>query len=237
MEELFYELEDFLPLDIGSPMKEYLGHHTRALFQCIERKLYSSSYYHLHLIYMALIYIQVERILNNVDTKERDASLIGFAGNEDDLYVKEDNVKEDGSIERVRISANSLSVLKEKTIFRFFRLVTKDKEIISKTSCLVDVRNRLFHARPGEIISENNFQRKFKEYIKALKKIVQGSLEFIKRVYEETLSRLDEDTELIRDEVCSYFSNFSKYELKFLIKKYPKIKASKEISRILSEDL
>ena len=49
------ELEGFLPLNADNPIKKYLEHHFQHFDKCINHNIYSSAFYHLHLLYMALI--------------------------------------------------------------------------------------------------------------------------------------------------------------------------------------
>ena len=119
MKELVYKMDDFYPLNPGSPMKGYLEHHSKNLSNCIENNLYSSGFYHLHLTFMTLIYAQIERIFSNISPKERRMALIGFAREENQLYTKGDDI----------IKASSLSVLNEKTVLRFFRIIINNELI------------------------------------------------------------------------------------------------------------
>ena len=66
MEDLLYKLNDFFPLTPEGHIKKYLHHHYNSLSKCLENQLYSSGFYHLHLIYMMIIYFQIERILKNI---------------------------------------------------------------------------------------------------------------------------------------------------------------------------
>ena len=52
---------------------------------------YGSAFYHLHLIYMTLVYHQLSRMLNDKDFEtERDIALGGFSQKENSLYTQED---------------------------------------------------------------------------------------------------------------------------------------------------
>ena len=101
---------------------------------------------------MMLIYIQIERILNNITPQERQLVLIGFAREESKLYTNE--------IEKIK--ASSLSVLPEKTVFRFFRIITNNDDVIKDIASLVKYRNIVFHASPADSLleSEENFSKK-----------------------------------------------------------------------------
>ena len=72
MSYLLGEIEDFIPLNSGSPINEYLTHHLQSLSKCRENQLYSSAFYHLHLVYMTLVYVQIERIFEYMTPKEKE---------------------------------------------------------------------------------------------------------------------------------------------------------------------
>ena len=223
MEEIVYEFGIFFPLNPDSPIKKYLHHHEKHLLKCIKNQLYSSGFYHLHLIYMKLIYVQIERILNNITPQERRSALIGFAREENQLYTRETE----------KIKATALSVLNEKTVFRFFRVIIKNDEIIRNASSLVGDRNILFHAGSADKLleSEGKFSTMLEKYISSLKKIVDEEIEFLKQLYKPTLSLFKEGA-VTEDDLFKEFGTFSTYELRILAKR-DKTVISKQILEII----
>ena len=85
--------------------------------------------------------------------------MIGFSREEGDLYIDEKRT----------ISATTLSLINEKTIFRFFRITIKDENIITRASSLIKDRNNLFHVKPEEVLNEESFYKKIKKIYKFTK--------------------------------------------------------------------
>ncbi len=221
MEELIYKMENFYPLNPDSPIKGYLKHHSENLSNCVENNLYSSGFYHLHLCFMTVIYTQIERILSNISPKERRIALIGFARQENELYTKEGDT----------IKAGSLSVLKEKTVFRFFRIIINNDELIKETSALVQYRNDIFHAKPSIDLlrEEKEFFNRFEKYISILEHITTESINFLEEIYRKTLQIFQD--EVTEDDLYNEFGSFSKHELIMMANKQndPVSKRIKEI--------
>lgn len=231
MEELLYELEILFPLNPDSPIKKYLHHHEIHLSKCIKNQLYSSGFYHLHLIYMTLIYIQIERILNNVSAQDRRLALIGFAKDENKLYIKE-NKKQ---IDRI-ISASHLSLLNERDVFQFFRIITGNDKIIEEMSNLVYYRNKIFHVQPSVELLEDkeSFIKKLEKYINSLKKIIDEELVFLEKLYKQVLS-LFKDSIVTEDDLFNEFGSFSTHELRILAKRNKDIVSNQILNIIYTE--
>ena len=207
MEDLIYKLQTFTPLNASSDMKQYLDHQFKHLSACMGNNLYSSSFYHLHLIYITLIYIQVARIFKHITSKERKCALIGFAREENALYSKE----------KEEITASTLVVINEKTVFRFFRLIIDEDNIIGQASSLVEKRNKLFHVYSSKILTENEkYTNILKDYTDALEKIIDKSTDFLNKIYKKTLTIFKDSKEITEDDLVNEFGDFSIHELKIL---------------------
>ena len=237
MEELLYKLEKFFPLTPADGLiKKYLAHHYNNLLKCIENQLYSSGFYHLHLIYMMIIYFQIERILETMSHKELRYSLIGFDRYEKRLYKESEN-EELLYVNDLQVKARNLSVLNEKTVLRFFRIIISNdeivKDVIKNISHLIDYRNETFHAKPSATLLEDEkiFIRKLEEYINSLEKIINESIEFLEKLYKPILPLFKEST-LTEDDLVIQFGIFSLYELTVLAKKN-KDTTSKQILEII----
>ena len=216
MEDLIYKLQSFVPLNTNSDIKQYLEHQFEHLSTCIDNDLYSSSFYHLHLIYMILIYTQIERIFKNITAKEIRCALIGFAREE--KYLRTEN----------KITASTLSIIKEKTVFRFFRLIINDENTIGQASSLVDKRNQFFHYHLSKILIEREeYINVFKTYISALEKITDKSMDFLTRISQEIFTIFEDSKEITEDDLVNEFGDFSIYELKILTTKKNDLVAKK----------
>ncbi len=83
-----YNLDKYFPSGLGvEQLDEYVGHHLASITSCIENQLNSSAYSHLHLLYMAFVYIQLLRIAREKE-KEFEYRWIGFPAEEKNFIVK-----------------------------------------------------------------------------------------------------------------------------------------------------
>ena len=214
MEDL-HKLSNLFPLNPDSPINEYLNYHYKSLSDCVKHKLYSSSFYHLHLIYMTLIYIQIERILNNISDKDRRLALIGFAKEENKLYIQESKKQPDKIIR-----ASQLSLLNERDVFQFFQIVTDNNETIEEMCKLVYYRHKIFHVQPSMKIFDNEklFIQRFEKYNNSLEIIIKEEIKFLEKLYKSILPLFEEST-LTEDDLSKEFGIFSIHELKVLAKR------------------
>lgn len=122
----------------------------------------------------------------------------------------------------------SFSLINEKTVFRFFRLLAFDDGTIGMISACIKERNKLAHAS-GENMQD--LEKKIECYISNMEKIVDKSKDFLIEVYDKFVS--DNQSLLVDDyEIQSYDieSSFlmpyciSIYELEQIIAIIPKNK-------------
>jgi len=189
-------------------LDDYIAHHLKSVMGCIENELYSSAYSHLHLLYMAFIYIQLLRIAKEKQ-EEFEYSWIGFPGEEKDFLSKP-------------TSPFSFSYVKERTVFRFFRLVGFDDGSIANISSVINTRNRRLHAT-GRLHCTTNteFERELKEYIKKMEIVIEHQQSFLDVIYKGLLDTYDENYEFTQDDLESNYRDqylFSEYELLRLAK-------------------
>jgi hypothetical protein len=206
MEDI-YSLAKYFPLSTSDEaLSKYLTHHLENINKCVENELYSSAYSHLHLLYMAFVYIQLLRIAKE-NEEQFNYCWIGFPGEEKD-YLKEPS------------SPFSFSRVKEKTVFRFFRLVGFDDSCIADISQLVTKRNGRLHAS-GSIYCEalDDFRIEYEIYIKKIEMIISKQREFLHSIYDALVITYDADYEITADDIETNFADqyyFSEYEMKNL---------------------
>jgi len=206
MDEI-YTISQYFPLSSSDPILEkYLDHHLGSCLKCSENELYSSAYSHLHILYMIFVYVQLLRIAKE-KVQEFDLCWVGFPSQEKD-FLKEPS------------SPFSFSKIKEKTVFRFFRLVGFDDGSISDISSLVNKRNNHLHAN-GQLFfeSSDDFEKEVSGYIKKMQTIITKQLDFLKPIYSSLVAGYEEGFEMTQDEIETNFADqyyFSEYELKLL---------------------
>jgi len=206
MDEI-YTLLNYFPLSLTDPtLKKYLNHHLDAFIKCCENELFSSSYSHLHILYMVFVYIQLLRIAKE-KKQEFNLCWVGFPNQEKD-FLKEPS------------SPFSFSRIQEKTVFRFFRLVGFDDGSIGNISSLVSKRNENLHAN-GQLFFESleNFEKELREYFKKMQSIISKQVNFLQTIYSSIVSNYEEGFEINQDEIETNFIEqyfFSEYELKLI---------------------
>lgn len=186
-----YEIANYLPINSGIPKASaFIVHHLTELQKCLENKLYSSSYYHIHLLFMIFIYFQLLRISEERE-EEFSFSLIGLPGNEKDILK---NAK----------SPFSFRFINEKTVFRFFRLVEFDDGLIGNISSVIEQRNKHNHVNEELICdTEDKLAIILNKYEQCMKTTLVNESHFIQEKFFKMLSRdfKDIDYELSADEV------------------------------------
>jgi hypothetical protein len=180
------EISRFFPLNSGIPeVTLFQDHHLYHLQKCLENKLYSSAYFHVHALFMLFVYLQLYRISN--EFKEQFSySLIGFASEERQLIDEQ--------------SPFSFWRIKEKTVFRFFRLINFDDGTIGNISSCIEKRNKHLHVN-GELYcdTEEKMEKIMQEYENNMRKIVSKSNDFIRNLYLNVLSTANQEQGLQPD--------------------------------------
>lgn len=202
-----YELGKLFPSGASVELlDDYVGHHLNSVANCVDNELYSSAYSHLHLLYMAFIYIQLLRIAKEKQ-QEFEYGWIGFPSEEKDFLNKP-------------ISPFSFSRVNERTVFRFFRLVGFADDDIANVASLISTRNDRLHAK-GLLYcaSEKEFEKELSLYISKMHYVIQKQSKFLKDLYVGLVSLYDVDYEFTGDDLESNFVDqylFSEYELTLL---------------------
>lgn len=206
MEDL-YEFGKFFPYSTTDEvLNNYVEHHIGSLYKCVENELFSSAYSHLHLLYMAFIYIQLLRIARE-KKKEFEYGWIGFPSQEQD-FLKNPT------------SPFSFAPVNEKSVFRFFRLVGFNDADIGNIASLIKVRNNRMHASGNLHCSTiEEFDKELAEYIQRMKLVVKNQHKFLEEIYTGLLSTYDDEYKFTQDDLENNFTDqylFSEYELKHM---------------------
>ena len=192
MDEEAAKIREYLPINSNFvQLGEFIDHHFLHLVGCVENKLYSSSLTHLHILYMVFVYIHIFRIAD--ENKESfKYSLVGFPQQEKEVLKEPD-------------FPLVLSVINEKTVFRFFRLNSFSEELIGEIASPVSTRNDCLHAN-GKIIckDEVSFERELRSYFSKMDKINSGNRNILQNLYEHFALDpllLDDEYELTFDDI------------------------------------
>lgn len=210
MDEI-YSLSQYFPLNISDPtLKKYIDRHLASCIKCTENELYSSSYSHLHILYMTFVYIQLFRIAQN---KEREEEFANFL---QDFKTK--NGAKD--LKKEVKHPFEFSLANEKNIFDFFYILGFEYKFVKDISEVVKKRNNHLHAN-GKLFFETSedFEKGFSGYITKIEKIITKQLDFLKNTYQSLTANYEEDFEITLDEIETNFADqyyFSEYELKLL---------------------
>lgn len=199
-----YEFGRFFPYGTtDDTLNKYIEHHIVSLNSCVENELYSSAYSHLHLLYMAFIYIQLLRIARE-KKKEFEYGWIGFPSQEQD-FLKNPT------------SPFSFAPVNEKSVFRFFRLVGFNDADIGNIASLIRTRNDRLHAS-GRLhcATLEEFSGEVAQYVGRMKLVIKNQFDFLNEIYAGLIVTYDEDYEFTGDDLESNFTDqyfFSEYEL------------------------
>lgn len=202
-----YELSRYFPHGTTDDnLNQYVGHHLASIASCVEGELYSSAYSHLHLLYMAFIYIQLLRIAR----EKREAfeyGWIGFPGEEKDFL-------------KAPTSPFSFSRVREKTVFRFFRLVGFNDASIGSISSPVNNRNGRLHAG-GQLFcaSADEFHVELSEYVSRMQFVIKNQYALLSEIYTGLLITYDDEYLFSQDDLESSYIDqylFSENELALL---------------------
>lgn len=168
-DSLIYEIQSFLPIKLEEfTITEYISYHLNELSKSLENNIDSWIFLHTHILYMIFIYIQLLRISQN-KVNEFKYSRIWLPADEK-TFLESNN------------SPFAFSKIKEKTVFRFFRLIDFDDAIICEISSCVKERNELLHATWVKILDLEN---KVYKYIKNMKKVREKSMDFLMKIFND----------------------------------------------------
>ena len=226
-ESLVYELREYFPIMIKSKTEtEYIDEHFSLLAKCLSENLFQDAFWHLHLLYMSFVYFQIFRI-KLYKNKDFRLGCIGFSNQRNDL--------EDAT------SPFTFSIINEKSIFRFFRLVGFEDNLIGSIAKCVEDRNNFTHAN-GILAfqSEEEFVEKFENYKANLDNICKRQTEFILDLYDgfSRTKRSEFQYLNIEDEIRENFiasALISEKELIIIFSHRPTSKYFKELKKMYSD--
>ena len=193
-EDFIYALRVYFPITIKNESDmNYINSHFDLLEKCVKENLFQDAFLYLHILYMSFVYFQLFRIKENKN-KDFNLGCIGFSSQKKDL--------EDAS------SPFTFAAIKEKSIFRFFRLVGFDDSNIGSIAKCVETRNKFAHAYG--IISfsnEDEFTETLDEYLINFNNIVKKQSSFLIGLFDEFNKTKSSDFEYsnIEDEIRENF--------------------------------
>ncbi len=184
-----YQILDYLPVSYKSEgEQEYIDFLWDSFESNYRNEKFQFAFLAYHMLYMSFVYFNVWQIRNN-DQKDFDNALIGFGK---DLEKEFD----------AATSPFTFSVLKEKSIFRFFKLLGCGNDKIGNYAKIVDYRNDIAHSN-GNIFyhAQQAIDEKIEEILKQVEQIQENSKAPILRYFERFLieSWNSEEREYIDD--------------------------------------
>jgi hypothetical protein len=194
---------DYLPLSFRSEeQQKYIEFLWDAFESNYKNKKYQFAFLAYHMLYMCFIYFNLWQIKKNRSGDFQNA-LIGFAKEEEDILSMS--------------SPFNFSVIREKTVFRFLKLLGCNNQKIGSFSKIVDDRNDIAHSNGNVFYNEQeSIDAKIEETLGFVEEIQQCTKPMILECLKEFLSiSLDaetreygEDKEQIREALIheNYFS-------------------------------
>lgn len=196
MYEEAYEVLDYLPRDAGGE-SAYIGHLWGAFAALMEKEEPISAFAILpfHLLFMLSVQGKVYRI-SAFDTKSYLTTLASCgrinAGNRKVLEENPPIPDAQGTIPS-RCSVRNLSLLPEKQLFDFLRLIGANNVTIDKAIDLVEIRGTYAHAN-GNI--EKHIEERVDMYLDVLRSIQKGMIKLNDAIAQQWLSELSEEEDL-----------------------------------------
>ena len=168
------ELANYLPLSFKSPKQEYIAFLWDAFQSNYENKKYQFAFLAYHMLTMSFVYFNIWQI-KQTEPKDFAMSLIGFR-------------KE---LEKGLLAATSpfaFSVVPERSILRFLKLIACDNSKIGTYAKLVDDRNESAHPNGNIFFStQAALDIKITEILRVVDEIQTHSKHIIQRCYYKFL--------------------------------------------------
>lgn len=173
MEEAI-ELANFLPLSFKSPKEqEYIAFLWDAFETNYTHEKYQFAFLAYHMLVMSFIYFEIWQI-KQVRPHDFETGLIGFARDEKALLAAS--------------TPFAFSVVPERTVLRFLRLIACDNGKIGTYAKLVDARNETAHPNGNIFYStQEALDAKLAEMLRAVQEIQSHSTRVVERCYREFL--------------------------------------------------
>lgn len=195
--EAVNEINEYLPIRYKTPVDlDYFERLFASVSKNHENEDYHFSLTALHMLYMGIVYHNLYKFYK-YSPKKFDLILIGFHNN-----IKPDKIDD--------LSWQSLSKIKERSIFEFYRSLGCDSEI-GEFKRTVDDRNDLVHTNGKYVTEEDIFSERSKYYLRCTKKIEEKSADIVLKLFNKYLrsikvSIFDEEAKeyLYKDFIVEY---------------------------------
>ncbi len=231
MYENAYEILNYLPIDADTE-KLYINSHLFATFQIVneeEEPVRAFSILPFHLLFMFAVQYKVYRI-SAYKTEEYlkilESCNLRDKGNKEVLEKNPPIVTNSNINISSTCSVRNLSLIPEKQIFDFLKIIDVDQETIKKAKKLVEIRGTYAHAN-GQF--EKNIEDRIEEYLEILKTIQLHMAE----INKNTQNWIDEIEE---GESLEYFFNGRLSQSQFSPYDFGDIVSTLLESDILSEE-
>jgi hypothetical protein len=168
------ELADYLPLSFKSPREqEYIAFLWDAFDTNYTHGKYQFAFLAYHMLTMSCVYFNIWQI-KQAEPEDFAKGLIGFARDEANLLKA--------------TSPFAFSVVPERTVLRFLKLIACDNGKIGTYAKLVDDRNESAHPNGNIFYSEQSaLDLKIREILRVVAEIQAHSKPIIERCYREFL--------------------------------------------------
>ncbi|MDO8528620.1 MAG: hypothetical protein Q7S06_01875 [Nanoarchaeota archaeon] len=201
-----YEIFDYLPLSFkNEPERDYINFLKETFESNYKNRKYQFAFLAFHMLFMCFVYFDIWQIREN-KREDFDKTIIGFNKQEhEDALLRGDN-------------PFKFSLIDEKVILRYFKLINCDNCKIGNYKKLVEIRNNIAHSS-GNItfISEDTLDEKINDILDYIKEIEEFSKPIILLCFEKFLlenwnkeeREYPDDNEQIEEILIklSYFSN------------------------------
>lgn len=187
----------------------YISYHVDHLKRCLENELYESAFFHLHLLYMSFLYIQMVRMAEYAPDDIKTSFTLLDANKETKLIKQLEEKKSPWMFVGRELSENKIP--------RFFRLAglsEKDVEVVRKP---IQFRNQCMHANGSFACDCNNaFNTRSEEYLEAMNLLLERQKSILIADYKSAVESFDEDAEYVVDDndIEKYLGTFSEEEQK-----------------------
>jgi hypothetical protein len=168
------ELTNYLPLSFKSPKEqEYIAFLWDAFETNYTHGKYQFAFLAYHMLVMSFIYFEVWQI-KQMKSRDFEMGLIGFARDEKALLAA--------------ASPFAFSVVPERTVLRFLRLIACDNGKIGTYAKLVDARNETAHPNGNIFYStQQALDDRIAEMLRAVQEIQSHSTPVVEHCYREFL--------------------------------------------------
>lgn len=176
------DLVSYLPLSFKSPKEqEYIAFLWDAFETNYEHEKYQFAFLAYHMLVMSFIYFEIWQI-KQARAREFELGLIGFAKNEKDLLDA--------------VTPFAFSVVPERTVLRFLKLIACDNGRIGTYAKLVDARNETAHPNGNIFYSMRQaLDDKVCEMLHAVEEIQAYSKPVVEQCYREFLMHSQDSEE------------------------------------------